>query len=102
MGGITLRLPMPPEPPTPLPVYRAEIYITLKPSVLDPAGTAITKGLQQQQYEGVQQVRIGKYIELTLTATDPATAHAQVERMCKEVLTNPVIETYRFTLEAGE
>jgi phosphoribosylformylglycinamidine synthase len=102
MGRITLRLTMPPASPTPYPLYRAEIYITLKPSVLDPAGTAITKGLQQQQYEGVQQVRIGKYIELTLTAPDPATAHAQVERMCQEVLTNPVIETYRFTLEAGQ
>jgi phosphoribosylformylglycinamidine synthase len=81
--------------------YRAEIQITLKPSVLDPAGTAITKGLQQQQYGGVQQVRIGKYIELILTAADAATAHAQVERLCQEVLTNPVIETYRFRLEAG-
>jgi phosphoribosylformylglycinamidine synthase PurS subunit len=81
--------------------YRAEIQITLKPSVLDPAGTAITKGLQQQQYAGVQQVRIGKYIELILTAADAATAHAQVERLCQEVLTNPVIETYRFRLEAG-
>ncbi|APB33054.1 phosphoribosylformylglycinamidine synthase subunit PurS [Gloeomargarita lithophora Alchichica-D10] len=81
--------------------YRAEIFITLKPSVLDPAGTAITKGLQQQQYPGVQEVRIGKYIELTLTAADASTAHAQVEQMCQEVLTNPVIETYRFTLEAG-
>lgn len=82
-------------------MYRAEIYITLKPSVLDPAGTAITKGLQQQQYPGVQQVRIGKYIELTLTAADTATAYAQVERMCQEVLTNPVIETYRYRVEAG-
>jgi phosphoribosylformylglycinamidine synthase len=82
--------------------YRAEIQITLKPSVLDPAGTAITKGLQQQQYGGVQQVRIGKYIELILTAADAATAHAQVERLCQEVLANPVIETYRFRLEAGE
>ncbi|MEN9217875.1 MAG: phosphoribosylformylglycinamidine synthase subunit PurS [Gloeomargarita sp. DG_2_bins_126] len=81
--------------------YRAEIYITLKPSVLDPAGTAITKGLQQQQYPGVEQVRIGKYIELTLTATSAAAAEAQVERMCQEVLTNPVIETYRFKLEGG-
>ncbi|MEN9215252.1 MAG: phosphoribosylformylglycinamidine synthase subunit PurS [Gloeomargarita sp. DG02_4_bins_56] len=79
--------------------YRAEIYITLKPSVLDPAGTAITKGLQQQQYPGVEQVRIGKYIELTLTAANTAAAEAQVERMCQEVLTNPVIETYRFRLE---
>ncbi|WP_448381280.1 phosphoribosylformylglycinamidine synthase subunit PurS [Gloeomargarita sp.] len=81
--------------------YRAEIQITLKPSVLDPAGAAVTRGLQQQQYAGVQQVRIGKYIEVTLTAADAATAHAQVERLCQEVLTNPVTETYRFRLEAG-
>lgn len=81
--------------------YRAEICITLKPSVLDPAGTAITKGLQQQQYPGVQAVRIGKYIELTLTASDAQEAQAHVERICQEVLTNPVIETYRFRVEAG-
>ncbi len=87
-------------PSEPLTVYRAEICITLKPSVLDPAGTAITKGLQQHQYPGVQQVRLGKYIELTLTAADAPTAHAQIERICQEVLTNPVIETYRYRVEA--
>ncbi|MCS6783003.1 MAG: phosphoribosylformylglycinamidine synthase subunit PurS [Gloeomargarita sp. SKYBB_i_bin120] len=79
--------------------YRAEIQITLKPSVLDPAGTAVTKALQQH-YEGVQQVRIGKFIELTLTAPDLEQAKTQVERMCREVLANPVMETYRFTVEA--
>ncbi|MCS7030916.1 MAG: phosphoribosylformylglycinamidine synthase subunit PurS [Gloeomargarita sp. SKYG116] len=80
--------------------YQAEIQIMLKPSVLDPAGTAVTKALQQQHYDGVQQVRIGKFIQLTLLAPDLAQAQAQVERICREVLTNPVIETYRFTVEA--
>ncbi|MEN9208513.1 MAG: phosphoribosylformylglycinamidine synthase subunit PurS [Gloeomargarita sp. GMQP_bins_120] len=80
--------------------YHAEIHITLKPGVLDPAGTAVTRVLQQHHYDGVQQVRMGKLIELTLMAPDQAQAQAQVDRICREVLTNPVIETYRFRLEA--
>ena len=45
--------------------YRAKIHVTLRPSVLDPAGVAVQSGLKQLGYEGVDSVRIGKYIELT-------------------------------------
>ena len=48
--------------------YQARIYVTLRPSVLDPAGTAVQSGLKHLGYENVSQVRIGKYIELTLDA----------------------------------
>ncbi len=51
-------------------------------------------------YENVEQVRIGKYIELVLTAADEATAHEQLDRMCDQLLANPVIENYRFELTA--
>jgi phosphoribosylformylglycinamidine synthase len=47
-------------------------------------------------YENVEQVRIGKYIELTLTAINATTAQAQLDRMCDQLLANPVIENYRF------
>ncbi len=80
--------------------YHSRIYVTLRPSVLDPAGVAVQSGLKQLGYEGVEQVRIGKYIELTLTATDEAKAREQLDRMCDRLLANPVIENYCFELTA--
>jgi phosphoribosylformylglycinamidine synthase len=50
-------------------------------------------------YEGVSQVRIGKYIEVTLTAEDGSAAQEQLDRMCDQLLANPVIENYRFELQ---
>lgn len=79
-------------------IYQARIYVTLRPSVLDPAGTAVQSGLQHLGYDNVEQVRIGKYIELTLSATDEETARKQLDRMCDQMFANPVIENYRFDL----
>ena len=78
--------------------YQAQIHVTLRPSVLDPAGTAVQSGLAQMGYENVEQIRIGKYIELKLQAKDEATAREQVELICDRLLANPVIENYRFEL----
>jgi phosphoribosylformylglycinamidine synthase len=82
--------------------YQARIYITLRPSVLDPAGTAVQSGLKHLGYENVEQVRIGKYIELMLTAVDDQTARKQLNRMCDQMLANPVIENYHFDLREAE
>ncbi len=78
--------------------YKAHIYVTLRPSVLDPAGTAVQSGLRHMGFETVEQVRIGKYIELILDAANENTAREQLERMCDQMLANPVIENYRFDL----
>ncbi|MDJ0535309.1 MAG: phosphoribosylformylglycinamidine synthase subunit PurS [Xenococcaceae cyanobacterium MO_207.B15] len=78
--------------------YHACIYITLRPSVLDPAGVAVESGLKQMGYEGVAGVRIGKYIELQLNATDEADANKQLDEMCDRLLANPVIENYCFEI----
>lgn len=78
--------------------YQAQIYVTLRPSVLDPAGTAVRSGLKHMGYDNVAQVRIGKYIELTLTAVDEAAAREQLDKICDQLLSNPVIENYRFEL----
>lgn len=78
--------------------YKAYIYVTLRPSVLDPAGTAIQSGLEHMGYGTVEQVRIGKYIELILSAADEKTAQEQLDGMCTQMLANPVIEKYRFDL----
>lgn len=79
--------------------YLAHIFVTLRPSVLDPAGTAVKSGLSHLGYDNVEQVRIGKYIELTLVADDDKTAQEQLGRMCDALLANPVIENYRFELK---
>lgn len=79
--------------------YAAKIYVTLRPSVLDPAGTAVQSGLSHLGYDQIEQVRIGKYIELTLVAENEQQAQQQVDRMCDQLLANPVIEVYRFELQ---
>ena len=80
--------------------YNARVFVTLRPSVLDPAGTAVQAGLKNMGYDNVSQVRIGKYLELTLTADSEAAAREQLDRICDQLLANPVIENYRFDLEA--
>ncbi len=78
--------------------YHSRIYVTLRNSVLDTAGTAVQSGLQQLGYAGVEKVRIGKYIELVLNASDEDTAKEQLNQMCDRLLANTVIENYCFEL----
>ncbi|MEH1843186.1 MAG: phosphoribosylformylglycinamidine synthase subunit PurS [Nostoc sp.] len=78
--------------------YLAKIFVTLRPSVLDPAGVAVQSGVKQMGYENVDQVRIGKYIELTITSSDEKKARQDLDRICDQMLANPVIENYRFDL----
>ena len=78
--------------------YQARIYVTLRSSVLDPAGTAVESGLQQMGYTEVKSVRIGKYIEMQLTAKDEQQAKQHLDEMCDRLLANTTIENYRFEL----
>ncbi|WGV24235.1 phosphoribosylformylglycinamidine synthase subunit PurS [Halotia branconii] len=78
--------------------YLAKIFVTLRPSVLDPAGVAVQSGLQQMGYDNVEQVRIGKYIELLITSTEEKKARQDLDNICNQMLANPVIENYRFEL----
>ncbi len=75
--------------------FQVQIYVTLRPSVLDPAGAALEAGLHQLGHTQVQHVRIGKYIQLQLEAQDPTQAQTQAQQLCDQLLANPVIETYR-------
>jgi len=79
--------------------YLAHVYVTLRPAVLDPAGSAVCASLQQLGYDEVEQVRTGKYICLTLTAASEAQARERLDPMCDRLLANPTIEDYRFELE---
>jgi len=77
----------------------ARIYITLKPAVLDPQGKAVQSALQTLGFGTVQDVRVGKYIELRLNSTDREEANADVKKMCEKLLANTVIESYRYDIE---
>jgi phosphoribosylformylglycinamidine synthase len=79
---------------------KARIKITLKNGVLDPQGKAIQSALGSLGFSGVDEVRQGKYIEVDLAGHDEATARAAVERMCRELLANTVIENYSYELSA--
>lgn len=73
------------------PMPTARVYVTLKPSLLDSAGRTVTGALQKLGYGEVEEVRIGKLIELKLSDSDPA----RLKEMCDKLLANPVIEDYR-------
>jgi phosphoribosylformylglycinamidine synthase subunit PurS len=79
---------------------KAYVYVSLKKTVLDPQGKTIHSALKKMGYRGVNDLRQGKYFEIALDdGIDRNAAQAEVERIAREVLTNPVIEEYRFTLE---
>ena len=77
---------------------KARIIITLKTGVLDPQGKAIAHALGSLGFAGVEDVRQGKFIEVELAETDRAKAEAALDRMCKDLLANTVIENYRYEL----
>jgi phosphoribosylformylglycinamidine synthase PurS subunit len=85
-----------------MPSMKARVFVTLKPSVLDPQGQAVAHSLGRMGFAEVKDARIGKYIEIELTPADGAesveAARARVDAMCRELLANPVIEEYRFEL----
>ena len=78
---------------------KARVHITLKNGVLDPQGKAIQHALGALGFSGVDDVRQGKYIELDLVETDKAKAEANVEEMCKKLLSNMVIENYSIDID---
>jgi phosphoribosylformylglycinamidine synthase len=77
---------------------KARIKVTLKNGVLDPQGKAIQNALSGLGFTGVDDVRQGKYIEVDLAEADAGRAREQVERICKELLANTVIENYAYEL----
>jgi phosphoribosylformylglycinamidine synthase len=77
---------------------KACIKITLKHGVLDPQGKAIEHALHSLGFAGVNEVRQGKYIEVELAERDQEKAREQVDRICKDLLANAVIETYAYEM----
>ncbi len=80
---------------------KAKVYVTLKPSVLDPQGKAIHHSVELMGFENVADIRQGKYFEIALNADLSETeAKAAVEKIAKDVLANPVIEDYRVEISS--
>ncbi|MDH7600577.1 MAG: phosphoribosylformylglycinamidine synthase subunit PurS [Armatimonadota bacterium] len=76
---------------------KANVYITLKPSLLDAQGKVVQGALEKLGYTNVSAVRIGKYIQIELEGDGDL--EQQVDDMCRKLLANPVIEDYRFEIE---
>ncbi|MCK5853310.1 phosphoribosylformylglycinamidine synthase subunit PurS [bacterium] len=77
---------------------KAQIFVTLKKSVLDPQGSTIERSLKQMGYDDVDSVRIGKFIELEINGDDKEKIQTKIDEMCKKLFVNPNIEEYRFEL----
>ncbi len=79
---------------------KAKVYVTLKPSVLDPQGKAIKHSVELLGYRGVGDIRQGKYFEISLNGgLSEESARSEAERMAREVLSNPIIEDFRVEIE---
>ena len=82
---------------------KAYVYVSLKKTVLDPQGKTIQGALRKMGFAEIGEVRQGKYFEITLADDlDQKQAESEIERIAREVLTNPVIEEFRFRLGAPE
>jgi len=79
----------------------AKIYVTLKSGVLDAQGDTVRSALETLGFGGVADIRIGKFMVLTLQGLTKEQATAQVEEMCRRLLANPVIEDYRFEIDGS-
>ena len=79
---------------------KARVHIVLKPAVLDPQGKAIAHALSGLGFEGVRDVRQGKYIEIELAPGDVKQAEARVKSMCERLLANPIVENYTIEMSA--
>jgi phosphoribosylformylglycinamidine synthase subunit PurS len=80
-------------------MYKANIVVTLRPSILDPQGKATQHALQSIGFEGVEQVRMGKFIELWIEAESEEHARQTAENACRRALANQVMEDFRVQIE---
>ena len=79
-------------------MFKAIITITFKKSILDPQGSAVHKALKSLGYQDVEDVHMGKHVEILLRGEEPQEAEAKIKEMCSRFLANPVIEEYQVEL----
>ena len=78
---------------------KAKIIIMPKKAVVDPQGKTVQSALAHMGYNDVGAVHVGKYLEIELSGSDKETACKQIDDACDKILSNPVIEDYRFEIE---
>ena len=78
---------------------KAKIVVTPKRAVLDPQGKTVQTALAHMGFTGISDVRVGKYMEIELAGSDKETARPQIDAACHKILSNQVIEDYRFEIE---
>lgn len=76
--------------------FKAEIDVMPLKELLDPQGKAVAHGLQKMSFSEVEDVRVGKHITIKLSAGTREEANAKVEEACKKLLSNPIMEGYKF------
>ena len=74
--------------------FNCEVYIRPRADILDPQGDAVNAALSNLNFAGVSEVKVGKYLILTLEADDQTAAETQLNEMCQKLLANPIIEDY--------
>lgn len=79
-------------------MYKVKVYVTLRESVLDPQGVAVKNSLHSLNFSEIEDVRIGKYMELTVEKSDRP-VEVVVKEACEKLLANTVIEDYRYEIE---
>lgn len=80
-------------------MYLSKITVTLRKSILDPQGKAVEQGIHSLGYAAVQNVRIGKFIEISVDAPSKQEAERLTNDVCQKLLANPVMEDYSFVVE---
>jgi len=80
-------------------LFLSKITVTLRKSILDPQGKAVQHGIHSMGYDAVEDVRIGKFIELSVNVASKKEAEQVTEEVCKKLLANPVMEDFAYVVE---
>lgn len=78
---------------------QAKVYVSLKESILDPQGKTVLRALKSLGYDEVEDLRIGKYMEISLEGDNIPELESRLKEMCERLLTNPIIEDYHMEVE---
>jgi len=81
---------------------KVKVKIVLKEGILDPQGKAVLHAINDLKYQGVQEVRIGKYVELTFNGKNKSFVEKEAKEICHKLLSNPVMENYEFEIEENQ
>ena len=82
-----------------MPELKVKVKVLLKDGMLDPQGKAVLHAINDLKFKGVNDVRIGKYIELTFNGLDQSLVEKETKEICQKLLANPVIENFNYEIE---